>query len=170
LRLAHRDNLRSCDKVIPGLPRYFIRDAGVRPHLIENYAPLNKKTCAATATKAAGLLTLTIAREELGNAASLEANLVHEGKHVTIQAAVLSSLSTKSPKKYQNETRTNDEIRATSAAARYLLKKGGAHATYGTSINILNPSGKSLNNQFIKQKSQLTGTVQDYLTGAGVSW
>lgn len=120
---------------------------------------------------ALSFITITIAREELNNDASLEVNIVHEGMHSIIQATVLSSLSTENPKKYQNETETNGEIRATTAAAQYLKDRGGAHVTYGKhpQVKLIDSNG-NVNTSFIKSKSQGSGNVLRYFKSPGVQW
>jgi len=139
---------------------------------IKNVAEANKALAAGNLTErqAMGLLKMTIGEEELSNPMSLEANLVHEGNHAMVQARILSTLSTGNPKKYENETRLNDEIRAKSTAARYLRDRGGAHAQYGYRIGLLDVSGKKLNKNFINNTSPPPGTLVDYFKAIGVKW
>jgi len=123
-----------------------------------------------TVQKALSFITITIAAEELSNAASVEANIIHEGTHALIMATVLSSLSTGNPKKYQNETESNGEKRSTTAAAKYLRDRGGLYASYGTSIKLLDSTGKKLDTNFINSKSQGTGNVLRYFRALGITW
>jgi RHS repeat-associated protein len=123
-----------------------------------------------TVQKALSFITITIAAEELSNAASVEANIIHEGTHALIMATVLSSLSTGNPKKYQNETESNGEKRSTTAAAKYLRDRGGLYASYGTSIKLLDSTGKKLDTNFINSKSQGTGNVLQYFRALGITW
>jgi len=123
---------------------------------------------ALTVQQALSFLTITIATEELSNTASVEANIIHEGMHAIIQATVLSSLATGNPKKYQNETETSGEIRSKTAAAQYLRDRGGNHATYGTTIGLLDSTGKTVSPS-IKTYSGV-GNVLRSFQSLGIKW
>jgi hypothetical protein len=129
-----------------------------------------------TQSQALGYMFITIAREELGNAASVEANIIHEGKHMETYAAVIVSLSTGDPKKYQNETVYDDEVRASTTATEYLKSRGGVHVQYGQILTHLDGNG-NVNKAAMQGKGNQAVTnfgtvknVQEALKASGVSW
>ncbi len=148
---------------------------------------VNKPSELSTAIKADGTLTqaqalsymfITIASSEIGNQESLEANLIHEGKHLEKLSAVVVSLSTGDPKKYQNETIYNDELSASRASTAYLKSKGGTHLAYGQELtyidskgnvdmNVMGNKATNAQNNFSKQG---INNLQELLTHKGVTW
>jgi hypothetical protein len=133
-----------------------------------------------TEAEAMGYMYITIASSEIGKMESLESNLIHEGKHLQTLAAVVVSLSTGDPKKYQNETIYNDELRASTAATNYLINRGGTYVTYGQdpALNFITAKGKI---DMKVMKSKATNAKNDFakigvtdlqglLKHNGVSW
>jgi len=132
-----------------------------------------------TVAKALGYFGINLDRQtSMTNYADLEATLVHEGKHASIAAAVVVSISTGNPKKFQDESIVNDEIRASTSATQFLIKMGGEYAQKGKNLTFINANG-SLNKSVMEAKGKNAGenfakygitTVQGWLKNSKVTW
>ena len=152
----------------------FVRDAAGLTAAIAEKGTL-------TASRALGFFGINVDRQTtMTNYQDLEGTLVHEGKHASIAAAVVVSISTGNPKHLQDETMINDEIRASTSATEYLIRRGGAYAQKGMDpkLNFINADG-SLNKATMDAKGQAAGqtfakngitTVQGSLRSQKVTW
>jgi len=130
-------------------------------------------------SRALGFFGIRLDRQTtLTNYEDLEATLVHEGKHASILAAVAVSLSTGNPKTYQDESMSSNEVRASTTATRYLIKRGGTYLTKGQALGFINADG-TLNTAAMNAKGQAAGafyaglgisSVQEWLNHLGVTW
>jgi hypothetical protein len=131
-------------------------------------------------TQALDFMFMTIAREQMSNLESVEANIIHEGKHLQTLAAVVVTLSTGNPKLYQDESMYFDELRASISSTAYLRARGGSHLAYGQhpqlqfidqngKINMVQMQGKASGASASFAQSGIK-TIQQYLKAKGVSW
>lgn len=150
----------------------FVRDAAGLNSAIAEKGTLS-------ALRAMGFFGIQLGRyTAMTNYQDLEATLAHEGKHVEIAAAVVVSLSTGNKKSFQDELVYANEVRASTTATAYLIKRGGDYSSRGKNLGYVNPDG-SLNQGAMKAKGQnaketfakvgITST-QGWLRYHGVVW